>query len=290
MPAQRRAGGGSESSRLFASDYIRGAMAKDAGYGNANPIGEQLAVLGAARNNLDARSAGVITGSDDKDYRVFAKKGQDYEALRNDTLKRAGGGTGNARFSDAEAFDSAVASSYGAEAVDEEIAGRFAADAHAAHLVADSARLWAEKGAGNAVRNVGRDLISDKPELQAQALEAMNITAEKIQMVHGAAAADGFKVEVATKLTSGDGNAQKEALAMLGIAEDKYGTVLKPEVNDATTFQMPYLQDMPLWGHAIGAGSAAAGAGALAYHLMVAGQQQQDPAAYAATVQAMNAY
>jgi len=290
MAAQRRASGGGESSRLFADDYIRRAMAKDAGYGSASPIGEQLGVLGAAHKNLGARNAGVIEGSDGKPYQVFAKNGQDYNTLREDTIKRAGGGTGNARFSDEEAFDASVAQAYGVGAVDDELGKRFAADANAAHKVGESARLWAEKGAGNAVRNVGADLISDKPELQAQAIEAMNITAEKIQMVHGAGAADGFRAQVAAKLTSGSIDAQKEALQELGIAEAQFSTVLKPEVNDAATFEMPYLQDMPLWGHGLGAGAAAAGAGALAYHLMAAGQQQSDPATYAATVQAMAAY
>lgn len=290
MSAQAAAGGGSQGSRQFASKYIKKVMAQDAGYGSASTLGEQLGVLGAARKNLGARSAGVITASDGKDYQVLAKRGQDYGQLRENTIKSAGGGTGNARFVDADAFDAAVAESYGETALSDELAARFTADANAAHNVADSARLWAEKGAGNALRNAGRDLVSDKPELQAQALEAMNITAEKIQMVHGQAAAEGFKAEVATKLGSGDRGAQQEALAMLGFAEDKYDTVLKPEVNDAATFQMPYLQDMPVWGHALGAASAAAGAGAMAYHLMAGGQQQSDSAAYTAAVQAMNAY
>lgn len=68
---------------------------------------------------------------------------------------------------------------------------------------------------------------------------------------------------------------------------------VKPEVNDWWTATSPLLKDIPVlkdipnWGY-VGAG--AAGASALAYHLMAAGQQQQNNAAYAAQVQAMNAY
>ena len=63
---------------------------------------------------------------------------------------------------------------------------------------------------------------------------------------------------------------------------DNWWTASAPELKD-----VPVLADIPRWGY-VGAG--AIGAGALAYHLMAAGQQQNDPAAYAAAVQAMNAY
>ena len=309
MPRTAASGSpGKASARLYANNYIRGLMAKDAGYGGANTLGEQLSALSSARTHRDAKSRGVIVGSDGKDYQVFAKKDQDYEALRDDTINRANHGQGNARFTDANAFDAAVAKSYGVDEVNDDIAARFVSDANAAHTAAEPPRLWAEKATGNALRNVGRDLISDKPELQAKALEAMNITAEKIQMVHGAAAADGFKAEVAAKLTSGDGAAQKEALTMLGIAESQFGSVIKPEVastadpvggkeasGDWWSETQPELKDgplggMPRWGLAALGGGAAIGGGALAYHLMAGGQQQSNYGDYAATAQAMNAY
>lgn len=69
--------------------------------------------------------------------------------------------------------------------------------------------------------------------------------------------------------------------------------VIPPEVNNWWTATAPELKGIPVlkhipnWGY-VGAG--AAGASALAYHLMAAGQQQQNNAAYAAQVQAMNAY
>lgn len=71
---------------------------------------------------------------------------------------------------------------------------------------------------------------------------------------------------------------------------------VKPEVNDWWTATSPLLKDIPVlkdipnWGYVGAAGVGLAGGGALAYHLMAAGQQQQNNAAYAAQVQAMNAY
>lgn len=68
---------------------------------------------------------------------------------------------------------------------------------------------------------------------------------------------------------------------------------IRPEVDNWWTASSPLLKDVPVlknipnWGY-VGAG--AAGASALAYHLMTVGQQQQNNAAYAAQVQAMNAY
>ena len=68
---------------------------------------------------------------------------------------------------------------------------------------------------------------------------------------------------------------------------------IRPEVDNWWTASSPLLKDVPVlkdipnWGY-VGAG--AAGASALAYHLLMAGQQQQNNAAYAAQVQAMNAY
>jgi hypothetical protein len=290
MSVRRGNSGEGRPSRLEANAYIRGVMAKDAGYGSAKALSEQLGVLGAARGRLGASDAGVVTGSDGKPYQVFAKTGQDYTAMRDDTLKRAGGGTGNARFDDEDAFDAAVAESYGAAAVNDEIAERFTADAHAAHMVGESARIWAEKGAGNALRNAGADLVANKPEVAAKALEAMNITADKLAAKYGPSAAESFKAEIAAQVNGGN---LKGALQQLGLTEEQLSGVLKPEVNDWWTAHMPELKDVPVlnaipnYGYA---GAAAAGAGALAYHLMANGLQQQDPAAYATTVQAMNAY
>ena len=66
---------------------------------------------------------------------------------------------------------------------------------------------------------------------------------------------------------------------------DNWWTASQPELKD-----IPVLGGLPRWGlAALGAGTTAATAG-LAYHLMAQGQQQSDPVAYAAAVQAMNAF
>jgi hypothetical protein len=291
--AQPSKGGKGSQARLFASDYIRGTMARDAGYGEAVALNEQLGVLGAARNRLGARSSGVIVASDGKNYQAFAKKGQDYEAMRQETLSRANGKGDNARFIDANAFDAAVAASYGEERLTPDLADRFVADAYSAHAAAEGPRLWAEKGAGNALRNVGTDLLADKPEVAAQALQAMNITADKLAAKYGAAAAESFKTEIQSQVA--DGNL-KGALEQLGLTEDQLSGVIKPEADNWWTASQSELKDIPVlgglprWGlAALGGGTTAATAG-LAYHLMAQGQQQSDPVAYASAVQAMNAY
>jgi hypothetical protein len=279
---------------MWATKYIRDAMAKDAGYGSANSLAEQLGVLGSARKRLGARSAGVITGSDGKPYQVFAKDGQGYDALRNETINRAGQGAGNARFADAAAFDAAVAKSYGEEALTPELMERFTADANSAHNAAEGPRLWAEKATGNALRNVGSDLVSDQPDAAAAAMEAMNITADKLAAKYGPAAAEGFKAEIQGQVAGGN---LKGALEQLGLTEEQLSGVIKPEANDYWSAGMDELKNIPVLGGlprwSLAATAAAAGGAAatgLAYHLMAKGQQQADPVAYASTVQAMNAY
>jgi len=239
--------------------------------GVSSPLGEDISILGAARNLEEAGGAAGVEYGKEKPYYPFLRGKETVDGVVQQVADNTG-------LTPADVLSQLG----GAEQAEKSM--------RANQKLAASHQAGIGNAVHNAVEGVGRDLISDNPDLQAKALQAMNITAEKIQMVHGQAAAEGFKAQVATKLTSANVDAQKEALAMLGIAEEKYGTVLKPEVNDAATFEMPYLKDMPLWQHGLGAGAAAAGAGALAYHLMAAGQQQSDPAAYAATVQAMNAY
>lgn len=72
--------------------------------------------------------------------------------------------------------------------------------------------------------------------------------------------------------------------------------VIPPEVNNWWTATAPELKGIPVlkhipnWGSVTAAGAGVAGAGALAYHLLMTGQQQRNNADYAAQVQAMNAY
>lgn len=72
--------------------------------------------------------------------------------------------------------------------------------------------------------------------------------------------------------------------------------VIPPEASNWWTATAPELKDIPVlkhipnWGSVTAAGAGAAGAGALAYHLLMTGQQQRNNAEYAAQVQAMNAY
>ena len=119
------------------------------------------------------------------------------------------------------------------------------------------------------------------------AFKVMGLTADKLTAKYGSAAGDGFKAEVTAKLQAGR---VQEALDMIGATEAQLRTVVKPEVNTIEGFNAPLLKDLPPWGQAAAIGATGAGAGALAYHLMAQGQQQQSAADYAAMAQAMNAY
>jgi hypothetical protein len=250
--------------------FLQGYL-KEKAFPGGSSTREDINILGAARNLEEAGGAAGVEYGKDKPYYPFQRGKETTDSV----IQRVAENTGLE-------VDDVLSQLGGAEQAE--------ASMRANQKMAASHQAGIGNAVHSAVEGVGADLISNNPELRAKAIEAMNITAEKIQMVHGPAASDGFKAQVAAKLTSGNIDTQKEALQELGIAEAQFSTVLKPEVNDAATFQMPYLKDMPLWGHGLGAGAAAAGAGALAYHLMAGGQQQQDSAAYAATVQAMNAY
>ena len=250
--------------------FLQGYL-KEKAFPGGSSTREDINILGAARNLQEAGGAAGVEYGKDKPYYPFQRGNETTDSV----IQRVAENTGLEP-------DEVLSQLGGAEQAEASMRAnqKMAASHHA--------------GIGNAVHSaldgVGADLTSSNSELRAKAMEALNQNAERIQMVYGRAAADGFKAQVAAKLTSGNIDTQREALQELGIAEAQFSTVLKPEVNDAATFQMPYLKDMPLWGHGLGAGAAAAGAGALAYHLMAAGQQQPDFAAHAAAVQSLNAY
>lgn len=78
--------------------------------------------------------------------------------------------------------------------------------------------------------------------------------------------------------------ANPEAAPAVNAEADDWWSASAPELRN-----IPVLGGMPRWGvAATGLGTAAAAG--LAYHLMAKGQQQSDPVAHAAVVQAMNAY
>jgi len=154
------------------------------------------------------------------------------------------------------------------------------------------------------LRGAGGASYSDDAALLAQAHQQQNLVNQLyFQRMEGAEALidkakadEAFRARVAPMMgfspAPEPAPVGKPAAAAVEAAAANPGAV-NPEVDNWWTASAPELSDVPVLKEIpryglVGAG--AIGAGALAYHLMATGQQQQDPAAYAATVQAMNAY
>jgi hypothetical protein len=138
-----------------------------------------------------------------------------------------------------------------------------------------------------AVRNAGTILKGgDQPQIDAL-LQVMQVQKQDISAAMGAAAGDGYEAELKAMLQAGD---VKGVVSKLQITDEQLKTVLPSNVDSQRSFEMPYLKDMPVWGHVAGIAGASAGATALAYHLLAQGQQQRSSADYNAMAQAMAAY
>ena len=151
---------------------------------------------------------------------------------------------------------------------------------------------WVMEAARQQAQGAGYSVVSREAELREAALRAQLEDAQR--MIDAAKVAPQppppATANAAASTPPPGGDAPAAAAAARTNANPE---VIPPEVNNWWTATAPELKGIPVlkhipnWGY-VGAG--AAGASALAYHLMAAGQQQQNNAAYAAQVQAMNAY
>jgi hypothetical protein len=165
-------------------------------------------------------------------------------------------------------------------------------------------------GAMNELRAAGGDRYADDAALAAQAMVQQNLAAQgRFQRLESVESFmdqvredEKFRAEVAPYMgfnpapepaPIGKDPTANEVAAQAPALTEGTSAPVKPEVNDWFTATVPELVDVPVlggiprWGYL---GAAGAGGAALAYHLMAGGQQQSDPAAYTAAVQAMNAY
>lgn len=108
---------------------------------------------------------------------------------------------------------------------------------------------------------------------------------------------DGMLQSVANGLGSADEQVRAGAESQVAQIQKVLGSVIKPEVNDWNAQPVAAFKDLPVMQSLTNgqmAMAAATGAGAasvmLANQLMAKGQQQNDPVAYAAAMQSMNAY
>jgi len=108
---------------------------------------------------------------------------------------------------------------------------------------------------------------------------------------------DGMLQSVADGLGSADEKVRAGAESQVAQIQKVLGSVIKPEVNDWASQPVGAFKDLPVMQSVTNgqmAMAAATGAGAasviLANQLMAKGQQQNDPVAYAAAMQSMNAY
>lgn len=263
--------------------------------------------------NLGASHPAVITGLNGRPYAVvlgkfdqdkFAGQGN-LDALADhiagtSSYRAADGSTVNGYFPGGRAdVLNAIATRLGLEGADQitpEVADQFIKHAVDLEKSAWELRQEGNKRAINAVSRIREDLIGDDPQLRVVAAAALGTSTEMLSRVYGREAAARVHKSIHDQLISSDPAVVQEGLKALDLTQEHVRQLagsaggIAPEANTPARAGMPYLKDLPIWGHAAGIAAAGLGGGALAMHLMAQGQQQNSASEYAQAVQALNAY
>lgn len=267
-PGRQQNSGG----KKFVSDYL-----KKMAYGDGGKLGEERSLLAAAANKGEGFPVAAV------DYTT--KGGKDatyYPVMRGkETLE-----------------DVADQVSTNTGLTPEEVLAQLGDPAAAEAAMRTAQHLSASHHAGilNAAQRtatgLGADLIGDD-SVRARALEAMAVEAGQLRN----AVAPGIGAD----LVGTDADLRAATLKAMAVEQDALAKALglspgnQPGGADAALPEwLPRMDNLTPMQTTGFYGAALAGAGAasvaLANHLMAKGQQQSDPVAYAAAMQAMNAY
>ncbi len=278
--------GGRVAARQDPRQFLRNEIA-DRLFDGFSPDDQARTMWKAMPRQLGVEMANIPVDQSGKPFYGTIEQGKTFQDLAGRVVgNKKSSGTGG--YGSVAKYEDSLAKAYGVDGLTDEVRAKELERAQGRQKFVGSVRGVATDASLTAFENLDSGIAQNIDEAYELLGQLMPTVGEQIRAKAGPAAADGFQARIKAKIQGGD---IQGALDEVGLtAEQLKGVIGNPEVNTVEGFTAPLLKDLPPWGQAAAIGATGAGAGALAYHLMAQGQQQQSTADYAAMAQAMNAY